>query len=378
MQKIIIIGPAHPLRGGLASFNERMAVEFQHANYSVEIYSFSLQYPSLLFPGKSQFSSEPAPKNLLIHAVINSINPINWIKIGKEICKKNPDLVIFRYWIPFMAPCFGIISKMIRKNNHTKIICIADNILPHEKRIGDYQLTSFFVKNIDGFITMSDKVTNDLLQFTNKKPLKQAIHPLYDNFGEKIDKHISRNKLQLDIDKNILLFFGFIREYKGLDLLIQAMSDDRIKNKNYFLVVAGEFYQKKEPYLDLIHQTGLENQIKIIEDFIPDSMVKYYCCAADVIVQPYKRATQSGVTPLAYHFEKPMIVTNVGGLPSMVKNGETGLIAEPNPTSIADQIVKYFEKGESFFIPQLIKEKERFSWLNFTKTIIEVSNDIQK
>ena len=378
MQKIIIIGPAHPLRGGLASFNERMALEFQHAGHSVEVYSFSLQYPSLLFPGKSQFSSEPTPKNILIHTVINSINPFNWIKIGKEIKNKNPDLVVFRYWIPFMAPCFGTISKMIKRNHHTKIMCIADNILPHEKRIGDYQLTSFFVKNIDGFITMSEKVTHDLLKFSDKKPFKQALHPLYDNFGEKIDKRLSRNKLHLDDDKNILLFFGFIREYKGLDLLIQAMADERIKNKNYYLVVAGEFYQKKEPYLDLIHQKGLENQIKIIEDFIPDSMVKYYCCASDVIVQPYKRATQSGVTPLAYHFEKPMIVTNVGGLPNMVKNEETGLIAEPNPASIADQIVKYFEKGETFFIPQLIKEKERFSWLNFTRTIIEVSNDIQK
>ena len=378
MQKIIIIGPAHPLRGGLASFNERMALAFQHAGHSVEVYSFSLQYPSLLFPGKSQFSSEPTPKNILIHTVINSINPFNWIKIGKEIKNKNPDLVVFRYWIPFMAPCFGTISKMIKRNHHTKIMCIADNILPHEKRIGDYQLTSFFVKNIDGFITMSEKVTHDLLKFSDKKPFKQALHPLYDNFGEKIDKRLSRNKLHLDDDKNILLFFGFIREYKGLDLLIQAMADERIKNKNYYLVVAGEFYQKKEPYLDLIHQKGLENQIKIIEDFIPDSMVKYYCCASDVIVQPYKRATQSGVTPLAYHFEKPMIVTNVGGLPNMVKNEETGLIAEPNPASIADQIVKYFEKGETFFIPQLIKEKERFSWLNFTRTIIEVSNDIQK
>lgn len=378
MQKIIIIGPAHPLRGGLASFNERMAVEFQHSNYEVEIYSFSLQYPSFLFPGKSQFSSEPAPKNILIHTIINSINPINWFRIGNHIKEKKPAIVIFRYWIPFMAPCFGVISKLISKNKYTKILCIADNILPHEKRIGDNILTSFFIKHIDGFITMSDKVTSDLLKFSKIKPFKQALHPLYDNFGEIIDKQIARSKLQLDPKKNIILFFGFIREYKGLDLLIQAMSDERILHKNYYLIVAGEFYQNKEPYLDLIQQLRLENQITLIEDFIPDSMVKYYCCAADVIVQPYKRATQSGVTPLAYHFEKPMIVTNVGGLPSMVIDGKTGLIAEPNPTSIADKIVMYFEKGEAGFIPQLLLEKERFGWLNFTKKIIEVANDIQK
>jgi glycosyltransferase involved in cell wall biosynthesis len=378
VQKIIIIGPAHPLRGGLASFNERMALEFKKDNNQVQLFSFSLQYPSLLFPGKTQFSTEPPPENIEIHSIINSINPLNWIGVGNRIRKIRPDIVIFRYWIPFMSPCFGTIARIIRKNNFTKILCIADNILPHEKRLADKLLTNYFIKPIDGFITMSDKVTNDLLQFHSDKPIKHAIHPLYDNFGSLISKEVAREKLNLDKSKKILLFFGFIRAYKGLDLLIKAMADTRIKSENHLLLIAGEFYQDKQPYLDLIKSLQLEGSIKIVDDFIPDSMVRYYCCAADVIVQPYKNATQSGVTPLAYHFEKPMIVTNVGGLPSMVVDGETGLVCEPNPESIADQIVNYFQKGEEFFIPSLIKEKTKFSWYNFTKNIQSLANDIQK
>jgi glycosyltransferase involved in cell wall biosynthesis len=348
VQKIIIIGPAHPLRGGLASFNERMALEFYKGKNQVQLFSFSLQYPSVLFPGKTQFSSEPPPENVEIHSMINSINPLNWIRIGNRIRAICPDIVIFRYWIPFMSPCFGTIARIIRKNNFTKILCIADNILPHEKRLADKLLTNYFIKPIDGFITMSDKVTNDLLQFHSDKPIKHAIHPLYDNFGSLISKEVAREKLNLD------------------------------KSENHLLLIAGEFYQDKQPYLDLIKSLQLEGSIKIVDDFIPDSMVRYYCCAADVIVQPYKNATQSGVTPLAYHFEKPMIVTNVGGLPSMVVDGETGLVCEPNPESIADQIVNYFQKGEEFFIPSLIKEKTKFSWYNFTKNIQSLANDIQK
>ncbi len=378
MQNIIIIGPAHPLRGGLASFNERMALEFKKDKSNVQLFSFSLQYPSILFPGKTQLSTEPPPENLQIHSVINSINPLNWIQIGNRIRKIRPDLVVFRYWIPFMSPGLGTIARIIKKNNFTKILCIADNVLPHEKRLADTLLTNYFIKPIDGFITMSDKVTNDLIQFHSGKPIKQAIHPLYDNFGALIPKVEAREKLGLDKSKKILLFFGFIRAYKGLDLLIQAMADTRVRSENYLLLVAGEFYQDKQPYIDLIHSLGLESNIKIVDDFIPDSMVKYYCCAADVIVQPYKNATQSGVTPLAYHFEKPMIVTNVGGLPSMVINGETGLVSEPNPVSIADQIVIYFRKGEEYFTPSLIKEKAKFSWHNFIKNIQSLANDIQK
>ena len=378
MQKIFIIGPAHPLRGGLASFNERMALEFQKNGNNVCLYSFSLQYPSLLFPGKTQFSSEPPPEQLKIHSTINSINPFNWIKIGKQISNSKPDIVIFRYWIPFMAPCLGTIARFIHKNGHTKILCIADNILPHEKRFADNILTKYFIKPIDGFITMSEKVKNDLLAFNSKKPVEQAIHPLYDNFGGLVSKNEARIKLDLDQDKKIILFFGFIRAYKGLDLLIEAMADERITSNEYLLLIAGEFYQDKKPYLELIKKLNVANKIKIVDDFIPDSLVRFYCCAADVIVQPYKSATQSGVTPLAYHFEKPMIVTNVGGLPKMVIHGETGLICEPHPTSIANAILKYFEKGVTHFIPSLLKEKDKFSWRNFADKILSLANDIQK
>ena len=223
MSSIVIIGSAYPLRGGgLASFNERLAREFQSQNDNTTIYTFSLQYPSFLFPGTSQYSSEPAPKNLNIKVCINSINPLNWIRIGNELKKLQPDIIVVRYWLPLMGPCLGTILRIAKKNHHTKIICIADNVLPHEKRIGDKQFTSYFIKSIDGFVTMSEKVLDDLRLFTNK-PAQKIVHPLYDNFGERLDKVEARKYLKLNVEDKIILFFGFIRKYKGLDILLDAM-----------------------------------------------------------------------------------------------------------------------------------------------------------
>ena len=377
MQKIIIIGSAFPLRGGgISTFNERMANEFQENGYDVSIYSFSLQYPSIFFPGKSQFSEGKAPHNLNIYSVINSINPFNWIKIGNKIVKENPDLVIIRYWIPFMAPCLGTIARVIRNKSNAKIVCIADNIIPHEKRFADRLLTSYFIKPIQGFITMSNKVTADLLSFNKNLKFKQTVHPLYDNFGKIIDKVSAREYLKIPINDKFVLFFGFIREYKGLDLLIEALSNPKIQDQHIQLIVAGEFYQSKQPYLQKIKELGIENNVTIIDQFISNEMVKYYCCAADVIVQPYKKATQSGVTPLAYHFEIPMIVTNVGGLPEMVLDGKSGLVCDPNPSSIASHILQFFETDESIFKSGIRTEKLKYNWKTFIEKVFALQNEI--
>ncbi|HEY2726702.1 MAG TPA: glycosyltransferase, partial [Parafilimonas sp.] len=324
MSSVIIIGPAYPLRGGLASFDERLAREFQAQNFNTTIYTFSLQYPSFLFPGTSQYSSEQAPKDLNIKVCINSINPLNWIKVGNELKKLKPDVIVVRYWLPFMGACFGTILRRAKKNHHTKIICIADNVLPHEKRLGDKQLTKYFFKPVGAFITMSEKVLADLRQFTNK-PAQKIVHPLYDNFGEKIDKAEARKYLGLNTDDKIILFFGFIRKYKGLDLLLEAMNVLKKRlavnsqpSTDIRLLIAGEFYEDRKLYDEIIEKNNLQSQIILHTNFIADSEVKYYLSAADFVIQPYKNATQSGVTPLAYHFEKPMLVTNVGGLPSLV------------------------------------------------------------
>ena len=382
-KKIIIIGPAHPLRGGLASYNERLAKAFADEGNNVMVYTFSLQYPGFLFPGTTQYSTEPAPKNLSIKVCINAINPLNWWRIGHVLKKLQPDIIVVRYWLPFMGPCLGTILRLVKKNKHTKVVCIADNIIPHEKRIGDTAFTKYFVQPVDAFITMSEKVMNDLPTFAPNTPATFVPHPLYDNFGEKIEKSTAKAYLNINPNEKIILFFGFIRKYKGLDILFDAIkilqqkmiaTPDAVKNLIPFKVlVAGEFYEDKKPYVHQIAQLGIEQHLILRTAFIPDSEVKYYLCAADVVIQPYRNATQSGVTPLAYHFEIPMIVTNVGGLPSLVPNGKVGIIAEPNAADIADKIIAFFNTGNQYFLPHLIEEKKKYSWNKMTEAIIEIA-----
>jgi len=375
MSSVVVIGPAHPLRGGLASFNERLAREFQYRHDKVTIYTFSLQYPSFLFPGTSQYSSEPAPTDLSIKVCINSINPLNWIKVGNELKKLKPDIIVVRYWLPFMGPCLGTILRIAGKNHHTKVICIADNVLPHEKRIADKQLTSYFIKSVDAFITMSEKVMKDLRSFTSK-PAQKIVHPLYDNFGDKLDKVSAKKHLGLNANDDIILFFGFIREYKGLDILLEAMNLIRqYSTLNIKLLVAGEFYADRKLYDDIIEKNNLQSQVILHTNFISDSEVKYYLSAADFVIQPYRNATQSGVTPLAYHFEKPMLVTNVGGLPALVPDKKVGLVAEPDAESIAKKIIELYTIGEEYFLPYLREEKQKYSWSVLVDTVKQLAQD---
>lgn len=378
MAKVVIIGPGHPLRGGLATFNQRLAKQFIDEGHQCSIYSFSLQYPGFLFPGKTQYTDEPAPQNLAIHSVINSVNPFNWMKIGNRLKKERPDIIIVRFWLPFMGPALGTILRKVQKNKHTRIICIADNVIPHEKRIGDRPFTRYFLKSCDAFITMSQKVMSDLRLFEKTKPAQLVSHPLYDNFGVAISKEEAREKLGIDSQDSIILFFGFIRKYKGLDLLFEAMADERIRRSGIKLLVAGEFYEDAKQYQEQIDRLGIRSQLLLKTDFIPDSEVKYYLCAADAVIQPYRNATQSGVTPLAYHFEKPMVVTNVGGLPSLVPDRKVGLVVEPTPAAIATGILHFYQLGENYFIPHLRNEKQKYSWATMAGTIFQLANDIQK
>ena len=373
-KKIIIIGPAHPLRGGgMSTFNERLAKAFQHLGHTVNIYTFSLQYPSLLFPGSSQYSAEAAPAGLDIKVMINSINPLNWIKVGNILRNEKPDIIVVRYWLPFMGPCFGTILRIAKKNKHSKVVCIADNIIPHEKRVGDTAFTKYFIKPVDAFITMSEKVLNDLKQFNNSKPAVYIPHPLYDNFGEKISKEEARKNLDIPNDRPIILFFGFIRKYKGLDILLDAMALLRDSMPALKLLIAGEFYDDKKQYEEQIAELGLKESLILRTKFIPDSEIKNYFCAADLVVQPYRNATQSGVTPIAYHFEVPMIVTNVGGLAAMVPHNKAGLVAEPTARSIADNIISHYKKEAGWFLTELKEEKKKYSWEIMVNKIVDIT-----
>ncbi len=361
VDQLIIMGPAWPLRGNLAAFDEKLANVFMQASINTKLYTFYLQYPGFLFPGTTQYSTDPAPEKLTIDVAINSINPFNWIKVGLKIKRERPDLIIVRYWIPFMAPCLGTILSIVKRNKHTKVIAIVDNMIPHEKRLGDKLLTQYFVRAVDGFLTMSQKVQNDVKLFTNK-PSCVSPHPIYDHFGEAIPTADARKFLHLDVNDKVILFFGFVRAYKGLDLLIEAMADPAIKAAGIKLVIAGEFYESPTPYLNQIEQLGLTDTISVYNQYIGEKEVTQYVSAADFIIQPYRNATQSGVTPMAYHFLKPMLVTNVGGLADTVPHDKVGLVVQPNPSSIAEGIVQLYERGTAHFMPHLITEKKKYSW----------------
>lgn len=375
-KKIVIIGPAHPLRGGLATFDQRLAREFIAQGHECSIYSFSLQYPAFLFPGTTQYSTHPAPLDLTIHTRINSINPFNWLSVGAELKKAKPDLVVVRFWLPFMGPALGTILRRLKSNKHTRVVAITDNVIPHEKRPGDKAFTRYFLSACDGFITMSEKVMDDLRSFEPRKPAQQVLHPLYDTFGEPIPKEEAKNFLGLAGEPRLMLFFGFIRKYKGLDILLRALKELKQSTtdpaKLPKLLIAGEFYEDGSVYEALIDELQIRDRVILRTQFISDQEVKYYLCAADVVIQPYRNATQSGVTPLAYHFEKPMIVTNVGGLPSLVPHMKVGLVAKPEPSSLADAMERFYELGEDFFIAHLRSEKQRYSWAKLTEAILQL------
>ncbi len=368
--KIIIVGTTYPFRGGLAAFNERLAREYIQQGHEVEIFTFSLQYPSFLFPGKTQFSSEEAPTDLKIHRTINSVNPLSWLLTGRKIKKLNPDKVIFCYWMAFIAPCFGTIACLARSPK-TEIIALIHNMIPHEPTILDKLFPKYFVNAMDGFVAMADSVIEDVKHFdANSKPKIVSPHPIYDHYGALLDKKDAAIKLGLYDQNAYILFFGFIRQYKGLDLLLEAFADERLRKFPLKLIVAGEFYENPEPYLSQIAKLKLGNFVELRTVFIPDSEVRNYFSVADIVAQPYRTATQSGVSQIAYHFEKPMLVTNVGGLAEIVPHGKVGYVVDVEPAQIADALVDFYEnKRADEFIENIKTEKLKYAWSQMTEAI---------
>lgn len=374
---IILVGPAFPLRGGIAHFNESFAKSLIDEGYTVELVSFYLQYPSILFPGKTQKSEGEPPEGLSIHNWLSSINPLSWRSAAKKIIALKPQLVVIRFWIPFMGPALGALAKRLRKNGII-VIGLIDNAIPHESRGFDKSLSTLFFKHCTAFFTLSASVADDLKHLAPGKEIATSPHPVYDIFGEPVSKALAREKLNLDPDENYILFFGFIRAYKGLDLLIEALGTEEARKLNLKLIVAGEFYEDEQKYRDLIEKLNLKDSVIICSDYIPQEEVKYYFCAANIVAQTYRSATQSGVTQIAYHFERPMLVTDVGGLAEIVPHGKVGYVVPPSPGAIAEAIVRFFsERNEKPFAEKAAIEKERFSWSHFTRKFIDFAHQLK-
>lgn len=367
----ILIGPAHPLRGGIADFNQALSLAYNSLGVKNKIFTFSLQYPKFLFPGKTQLAQGEKAQNLNIEVSINSINPFTWLKTANKIVKEKPEYIVIHYWMPFMAPCLGTIARRIKKRTKVKVIGLMHNVIPHESFPFANILTKYFIKSCDGFITMSKSVLTDLNQFTDTTNKKFSPHPIYNIFGEKVAKQEALNELQLSSDYKYILFFGIIRRYKGLDLLLKAIA--KLQDPKIKLIVAGEFYEDRSYYDEIIDDLKLNDKIIFTNSFVANNHVKNYFGAADIVAQTYKTATQSGVTQIAYHFERPMLVTNVGGLSEIVPNEKVGYVTETNPEAIAEALNKFFnENKEEEFSINAANEKDKFSWDKLIDSIEEL------
>lgn len=379
MKSVIFVGPAHPYRGGLTFFNQTLVAMFNARGIASKIYTFIVQYPSFLFPGKTQYTDAPAPENLTIERRVNTVNPFNWIRVGMRLRRERPDAVVVRYWLPLMAPCFGTICRLARLNGRTKVLALLDNVVPHEHRLMDTWFTRYFVGSVDGFIYMSDQVKADLDHFTTKKPALFSPHPLFNVYGERVGRDEACRRLALDPDYRYSLFFGYVRDYKGLDLLIDAwaiMKREGTLGKRR-LIVAGEYYADKAKYEEQIHRCGLEREVLLYDYFIGDDDVKYFFSAADLVIQPYKSATQSGVTQVAYYFDVPMIVTNVGGLAEIVPDGRVGYVVDTTAGAIVNAVNRFYDEDkEAEFRENILTEKRRFSWEAMTDRFEELYEQV--
>ena len=374
-KRIIIVGPAYPYRGGIADFNERLAREFHREGHEVLTYTFTLQYPGFLFPGTTQYSTSPAPEDLHIVRKVNSINPFNWIKVGREIRRQRPDMVMIRFWLPFLAPCLGTIARVIRRDKHIKVVGLLDNVIPHEHRIGDRMFARYMIKSLEGYVAMSESVLKDARSFDDTLPHGLTPHPLYDNFGDKVSREEAIKELGLDAATRYILFFGLIRDYKGLDLLLRAFADERLRGKKVKLIVAGEFYSNAEKYEQLEAELQLAEHIVWCKEFVPADKVRYCFAAADLVAQPYQTATQSGITQIAYHFERPMLVTNVGGLAEIVPHGKVGYVVAPEAQEIADALVDFVDnRTEDGYRKGILEEKAKYAWSNMTRMLFDVAD----
>ncbi len=367
--QIAYLSTFYPFRGGIAQFNASVMREFEKAGHNVDAYTFTTQYPGFLFPGETQFVKDgDIVDKIDAQRILNTANPLTWTGAARKIKKAEPDLLIMKYWMSYFGPSLGYVAGKMNKN--TKVITILDNVIPHEKKFFDEPFTKYFLKRNDGFVAMSEKVKNDLLYYKPDAKVTLLPHPLYDHFGDIVDKTKARKTLGLDENKKTLLFFGFIRDYKGLDLLIEAFGK---LDKSYQLVIAGEIYGNFDKYDNQIATNQNKESIYKHVKYISDSDVSLYFSASDVCILPYKGATQSGITGISYHFEVPMIATDVGGLAEIIHHEKTGLIAKtPDTDCLTNSITVFFEKYKADdFKRNIANLKSELSWKVFAKNLID-------
>ncbi len=371
--KIAYLSTFYPYRGGIAQFNAALYRSFQKS-YQVQAFTFLRQYPNMLFPGTSQFvQKDDVVDKIEAIRVLDTINPIGYLRAANKIKSYEPDLFITKYWMPFFAPSLGTVSKNL--SSSTVKISILDNVIPHEKRAGDLTFTKYFLNHTDAFVVMSDTVKDDLLSLKPNAKHISHIHPLYNHFGNKIEQKIARDKLNLPFDKKILLFFGFIRDYKGLDILLEAMKE---LGDDYHLLIAGESYGSFDKYDKLIESFEIEHKVTKHVRYIADNEVPLCFSAADACILPYRSATQSGITAIAYHFDVPMIATNVGSLKEMIEPNQTGFLVErPDPKLIADAVKEVFS---GYLLDQykanISKYKSIASWDSLSRAIVDLCHEV--
>lgn len=375
--KIICIAPGYPLRGGISNFNTALCSNLAASGHDASVISFSLQYPGFLFPGKTQFETGEPPDGISITPIINSINPLSWIRTARRIRSEVPDLVILHHWMPFISMSLGYIVRRLGKRDYP-VIAVCHNVIPHEKQAGWKILSRYLLRACDGFVVLSRSVLDDLSLFTDNKFRIFVPHPVYDIFGEPVDRAEAATYLGLKPENKYLLFFGLIRRYKGLDLLIRAFARIKDQISDLKLIVAGEFYGGKEEYMKLIAELGLGDRILLRDQFIPSGEVKYYFSLADLLTQPYRTATQSGISQIAYHFGLPMLVTDVGGLAEIVPDQRVGYVTPVDEKKIAESILDFFihDRAEEFR-KNVETEKKRFTWDAMSQAILELAARIR-
>lgn len=373
--KIAYLSTFYPFRGGIAQFNASLYRAFEENGHEIKAFTFTRQYPNLLFPGKSQYvtekdKSDPIPSE----AVLDTLNPVTFFSAATKIKKFKPDILLMKFWLPYFGPSLGTVAGKLKKHG-TKVITILDNVIPHEKRPGDIAFTKYFLNRNSGFVVMSHSVKDDLLKLKPNAKYLFNPHPVYNHFGDKIDAQTAREKLNIPKDKKVLLFFGLVREYKGLDLLIKALNglpDD------YFLLVGGEVYGDEKVYLDLIKLYHLEDRVSVNFRYIDDQEVPMFFSAADVLVLPYKSATQSGIFSISLHFDLPTIVTDVGSLKELVEPKEIGLVVKkPDFQLIREKIEDYFSKDlKNNLASNISIFKKENSWENLAENIIHFADQL--
>ncbi|MCB0717951.1 MAG: glycosyltransferase [Bacteroidetes bacterium] len=369
--RYVFVGPSHPYRGGIAHFIEHLAAGLQARGGESHFVTFTRQYPEFLFPGKTQLSDGQGPPDISTQRTLDTINPITWNRTGQLVGKLQPDVVVFKYWMSFFAPSFAQVAAKAKKAG-ARVVVVVDNALPHERRPGDLLLARHFLRKADGLITMSRKVKQDVESVVGvDAPVVYIPHPVYDNFGEPMDRGEAREMLRIDRSDKMLLFFGFIRKYKGLDVLLDAMPAVLSQLPDTKLVVAGEFYGDEAAYRDRVKRLDIESVVRFESDYIPDDAVGRYFSACDLVVQPYRNATQSGVAQIAFQFDRPVVVTDVGGLSEIVPDGKVGFVVPPeNAAALADAIVRFFRDDRAADMTRAVRiEKEKYSWDRMYETI---------